>query len=79
MEANFLLEMNSKMHLSLGELGNMTDIFHWKFCKDTMTLFTVMFLLLSRIVKSEAKILHFNSANTFPWEAEIMWYRHNIF
>lgn len=73
MEVNFFLVVNSKVHLSLGELGNMMDILHWKFCKDTMTLFILMFLLLSCVMKSEAKILAFNSVNTFPQEAEIMW------
>lgn len=73
METNFSLEINSKIHLSLGELGNIMDIFHWKFCKDTMVLFTLMFLFLSCIIKSEAKILCFNSVKTFPWKAKIMW------
>lgn len=66
MEANFFLEMNSKAHLSLGELGNMMVIFHWKFCKDTLILLTLMFLLLSHIIKAEAKILDLKSVNIFP-------------
>lgn len=79
MEANFFLEMNSKVPLSLRELGNMTDIFHWKFCKDIMTLFILMFLLLSCIIKSEAKILDLKSVNIFPGEAKLMWYKYNVF
>ena len=56
----------------MGELGNMVDAFHWKFCKETMMLFTLMFLLLSCIIKSEAKTLDLKSVNIFPQEAEMM-------
>ena len=37
-----------------------------------LAVFTLMFLLLSCIMKSEAKILDFNSVTTFPQQAEIM-------
>lgn len=58
------------------ELGNIMDIFHWKSCEETMILFTFMFLLLSCIIKAEAKILDWKSVTIFPWEAEIMWNRY---
>ena len=38
-----------------------------------LTMFTSMFLLLSCIMKSEAKILDFSSVTPFPQLAEIMW------
>lgn len=79
MKTNFFLEMNLMVHLSLAGLGNIMDIFHWKSCKETMILFTLMFLLLSCIIKAEAKILAWKSVTVLPWEAEIMWNRYNVF
>lgn len=64
MEANFFLEMNSKVHLSLGKLGNMMDIVHWKFCRHLETVYFA-FLLWSCIMNSEAKILDLKSVNIF--------------
>jgi hypothetical protein len=33
-EPNTFLEMNSKVHLSLGGLGHTMDVFRWKFCNN---------------------------------------------
>lgn len=79
MKTNFSLEMNLMVHLSLAGLGHIMDIFHWKSYKETMILFTLMFLLLSCIIEAEAKILHWKLVTVFPWEAEIMWNRYNVF
>lgn len=39
MQALFFLEVNSKAHLSLGELGNVTDVFHWESCEDAGSIY----------------------------------------
>ena len=39
MQALFFLKVNSKAHLSLGELSNVTDVFHWESCEDAGSIY----------------------------------------
>lgn len=56
MKAFFFLEVDSKVYLLREKLGKTVDILQWNVSEDTMGLFTPMFLLLSSIIKSKAKI-----------------------